>query len=833
VRVGFIALIEFIKNRMESFTDSLLDKGEVKSISLLLLYNFLLMILVSCLLFIKLGDFEKVSNAKKYRLGTTLYGINPSGDYEPIAEYYHFRRVLLPDGFIGNNPENKIVRSFIAMEDSNFSEHFGIDIRGIIRAFFVNLMAGRIKEGASTITQQVARLKFLTLERSYIRKIREAWLALLLEMDYSKDEILSIYLNEVPLGHGNRGIIAASEFYFNKNYENLSWGEASLLAALTTRPNYYSPLKNPHESMAKVKVVFRRLIESGELSLPEAEAEWKKLVAFYSTQNRSPAESAFSNRLNRVPWFTEYTRRILEKRYGKQLFYEGGLKIYSSLDIQMQENAQKIIFQGTKKQSQISNVRKFKSFDYFDDTYGISWNLISEIFNVPYLKASMSRQQRKIDRYFQKELRDELFLINYLSGNGGLSQAIEAHYQDSQDVDEIQNVEGALVTLEVKTGKIKALVGGSKFVTNNQLIRAVDTYRQPGSSFKPILIASALEYSARHPDIKNPVTPASLFNDTPKIFLMTDGAQWEPQNYSPNYSGFILLRRALELSKNMVAIQIPEYIGLKNIHPIIEEITNVKKRSGTQTRVIPYNYSIALGSFELSPLEMAASYGMFANNGIRVRPISIMKVTDYDGNVIDDFYSKHQEKKAERVVSPSTAQLITSMLKGVIKSGTGRGVISAGFSRSAAGKTGTTDNQRDAWFVGYTPRYVTAIWLGYDRANMSLGRGATGGGVAAPLWGKYMAKALAGKPYTSFKFSGSNVIQKTICEISGKLPNTHCGKTKQEFFNANNVPKEVCNDHYGYEIETIVEDGIKIIDPLKNTGSIDQDKFLIKDKSLE
>jgi penicillin-binding protein 1A len=261
-------------------------------------------------------DFFNLERALSFEEPSILYGVNTKGAYEPIAEYYKFSRIItkledLPreQNPISSDDMNKVIQCFVSTEDNDFFSHKGIDPRGIFRAFFVNIIAGRIKEGASTITQQVARLKFLNQERTIARKAREAWLAILLEMTYSKQKIMETYLNEIPLGHGTIGVGAAARFYFRKELKDLSWGEAALLASLTTRPTQFSPLVNPNESMAKVRIVFRRLVENGRMDIATAESEYDKFLDYYQTLNRSPNDSAFSDRLNRFPYATEYIRK--------------------------------------------------------------------------------------------------------------------------------------------------------------------------------------------------------------------------------------------------------------------------------------------------------------------------------------------------------------------------------------------------------------------------------------------------------------------------------------------------------------------------------------------
>ncbi|PJZ64421.1 carboxypeptidase [Leptospira wolffii] len=755
-------------------------------------YLVLILLFLNGFLFVfSVKDLWHVPQADKYEKPSLLYGIDSDGNYEPIAEFYRFSRIVLTEEDLPGGWDNKVIRCFESTEDNNFRSHKGLDLRGIFRAAMVNLLAGRVKEGASTITQQVARLKFLNTERSFLRKAREAWLALLLEATFDKKTLMQIYLNEIPLGHGTIGAGAASRFYFRKDLKDLSWGEAALLASLTTRPKEFSPLVNPFVSESKVRVVFKKLVENGILDKETAEKEFSAFSEYYITLNRSPNDSAFSDRLNRFPYFTEYVRKNLSRYIPQAQLYEGGLKIYTTLNIQHQIQAEKALAAGLKQQTQLSNQRAFTKIDAFEDAYGSTFQLLADLHDLPEFKFKISRSYRTFNRAWQEDLRDELSVLNLISGTEGLGEAIDWNYRTQATEDHLLPVEGALISIRPDNGYITAMVGGSGFRSDNQQIRAFQAYRQPGSAFKPLVYASAMEYYHQHPDDKKNVTAASLFDDSPLQYVLEDGDEWNPSNYSGEYSGFIRLRQALELSRNSVAVRLLEHTGLNNLLPNLERILQVENRN------LPRDFSIALGSFEVSPYELARAYAVFASGGKQVFPLSVLYVEDQSGNLIKDFRKEFEAKEKKRLVSPEVSYIITSMMEDVIKKGTGTGARSYGLTRPAAGKTGTTNNFRDAWFAGYTPELVGVVWVGYDTGTLSLGRGMSGAVVAAPIWGRFMANALSKEKSKPFDFGDAKIVKRTICSISGKLPGSHCYQTEEEVFDKDTVPKEVCDDHKG------------------------------------
>jgi len=782
--------------------------------------------------FLIVGSFDDLSlipKAMDYEVPSTLYGVNKDGKYEPIAEFYQFSRIVLnlsdfKEEVDTPDKRNKVLQCFLSTEDSNFFEHIGLDLRGIIRAFAVNIVAGKIKEGASTITQQVARLKFLNTDRSFIRKAREAWLAVLMEMYYDKNTILEMYLNEIPLGHGTLGVGAAARFYFRKDIHSLGWGEAALLASLTTRPKEFSPLVNPMVSSNKVRVIFMKLVENGKMDVKRAESEYKKFSEYYANLNRSPNDSAYSDRLNRFPYFTEYIRRLLKKQVSNEDLYSGGLKVYSTMNIQHQSEGEKALFEGLAAQTKISNQRAFKNIDAFDDKFGDIYNVISLVNDVNDFKFKISRIERTFRSVYQEELRDNYAALNLLTGLDTVGAVFDENYTKQSTQDHLLPVEGGIVSIRPETGHITAMVGGSGFRSDNQQLRPIQAYRQPGSSFKPLVYATVLDYYGKNPE-KEPeknVTASTLFLDSPLQYLMEDGDEWSPENYSEEYSGFMRLRAALESSKNSVAIRVVEHIGLSNLLPTLTELLRIN-------RSIPRNYSVALGTFEMTPFELTRAYATLASGGKEVFPISILYITDSKDRMIKDFRPEHDSKERRQILSREASLVITSMMSDVIKHGTGKAVLTAGLRRPAAGKTGTTNNFRDAWFVGYTPELVSSVWLGYDTGTISLGKGMSGGVVATPIWGRYMANALKNEPLKEFNFgSNLNIVSHKVCSISGKLPGNQCTKTYEEVFIKDTLGKTICEDHRGYNPEIDIPQDIISLPP-KNISPV-KEKEIAKPK---
>ncbi len=763
---------------------SLLGKREGFALLRLLLLLLFLALLSILLLGVSPVDIYRVRYASDYDRPSEIYGVGPDGKALRIAEFYRQARRVIRIEQQTDLP--KVVRAFIATEDERYYSHIGVDLLGILRAAYVNLLAGQIKEGASTITQQVARLRFLSRERSFLRKLREAFLALLLEQRYPKVKILEDYLNMVPLGHGTNGVEAAARFYFDKSYDSLGWGEAAVLVALTTRPRAFSPLVNPENSLNKVGVILQKLVEKGELTIAEAEREFEELQRnFYEVLNRSPNDSAFHQRLNLYPYATAYVRNQLPEQFRTaQQLYGGGLRIYSTIVVKHQKAAQEIMIPHLRRLTKQYRRSPFRNLKLFDRQFGAIQRFSSYLFEQPRFLLQMSRAERDLMRAFSLDINDELTLMNLLTGGESLARRLEQYTRHSPDLEERQAIEGALISMRPHSGEITAVIGGSSFDAGNRQLRFQSIRRQPGSAFKPIIYSAAIEHTASDPE-RPPITAATIVNDSPLHFVNRDMSEYSPDNYSKEYSGRLRLREALVLSKNSVAVQIYRRAGPANINRIAEKLLQLDRMK--PPRRLPQEATVALGSYGLSPLQMARAYGVFASGGREIDPYLIERILDSEGNLLYDHRFASDRRSRRQILRPGVSEIITSMLRDVVEKGTGKAARLVG--RAVAGKTGTTNNNTNAWFVGYTPRLITAIYIGYDKP-LSLGSAATGGNLAAPVWGRYMYRALARLPAASYDFGASLVQRIEICEDGPSLPNLACSQRLQELFLPGTEPDE-------------------------------------------
>ncbi len=575
----------------------------------------------------------------------------------------------------------------LATEDIRFYKHWGIDLFGIARAFFVNVRAGHVVEGGSTITQQLARNLFLTREQTLSRKVREALLALQIERNFSKKQILEMYLNQIYFGHGAYGVESAARTYFGKHAEELSLDESAMLAGLPKAPTNYDPYKNPLDALQRRNKVLSNMAEEGFISQQEA-----------SETKNAPLELK-KIEVQTAPYFVEYVRQQLEAKYGTHMVYKGGLSVYTTLDLSVEEAAQKALSRG-----------------------------LADAENV-------ARRSR----------------------TGGLPNQ--------------QPIQGALLALDVKTGAIRAMIGGRDF-RESVFNRSVQAERQPGSSFKPIVYAAALE---------NGFTFADVFLDSPAVYNdPSTGKEWRPANYTGKFRGPTTLHTALMFSINMVTLKLLEKVG-------IQPVVNLARRLGISTKITP-NLSLGLGTSECTLIEMVDAFDVFANQGIRVEPFSILSVKDGSGRILEN-----NSPVAQEVLDPQTAYLVTHTLKDVIDQGTARIVRRLGFTRPAAGKTGTSNNNIDAWFIGYTPDLICGVWVGYDE-RQSLGGHQTGGSTAAPIWEEFMKTATQGSQVKDFT-EPEDIESKKICMETGLVAGPRCPRIRVELFKKGTAPTKVCTLH--------------------------------------
>ncbi len=683
-------------------------------------------------------------------------------------------------------PKN-LINALIAVEDNQFYKHHGINVKRIFGALIANIRSGRKSQGASTITMQLARTLFTGREKTWSRKLKESWLALKIEKKYSKNEILTLYFNQIYFGHGAYGVEAASQFYFNKHVQDLNLAECAMLAGLPQSPNRLSPIKNPRAARKRQEHVLENMVKLHMVSAKEAYDSFQDFWVNFRLQMRSPSQSVYKITENKAPHFVEYVRQKLEKIYGAKRIYTDGLKVYTSLDLRQQELAEKYLKEGLEHQNEVYKAIMKRVRENLDKKILDSLDMVTILFNLNNINISKHKNEERILNYLQANIISPLDMLSFLFNAESVNRVIESSYRINKTAGEFQKVEGALIAIEPKTGYITAMVGGSRFSEDNQLNRAVQIRRQVGSGFKPYIYTAAIDTKI--------FTPASIIMDSPVIFY--DGEkEWIPENYGGIYHGKVRLREALRKSINVVTAKIVDRLGVDTVIKYASKILGITDPKEVKKR-FPRVYSIALGVVELSPLEQARGFCTFANNGKRVDPIAILYVLDRNGNLIDNFEEKLRKKQMTenmQVLSEQTNFIIVDMLRDVMRPG-GTGYWAAknnGFDRPAGGKTGTTQNWKDAWFTGFTPDLVTCVWVGFDRNSISLGRGQAGGVVAAPIWAKFMRDSLKDKPPSWYQ-RPKGVYAVKICKKSGLLPTKYCKEVRTEYFLPGTVPKEYCN----------------------------------------
>ena len=647
-----------------------------------------------------------------------------------IAEFAVERRVVIPFEEIPQYLKDALV----ATEDKHFYRHPGIDPTGIARAAYVNLVQGRRGQGGSTITQQLSRLLFLTKALTYERKIKEAILAFQIEKNHTKDEILTLYCNQVPLGHGVYGVEAAAQFYFDKSTRDLSLEEAALIAGLPGRPATFSPLANPERAFTRRNHVLNRMYEEGFI-LEDVKNELQQRPIQLRRRERSDQLAAY---------FVEEVRQYLEHRYGSQRIYRGGLRVYTTLSESMQRSAEKVMDQALRDLDKRQGFRPVE-FNVHRDTEGAIEDFVAEDWGEPLSVGQVvtgvvtavddQKAMVRIDHYtatvdakaieWTKQKRPSAILK--------LGDVTEFKIQSIDPPTETVTVtleqepvaEGAFLAIETRTGQIKAMVGGFDFA-RSKFNRAVQARRQPGSAFKPFAYAAASDAG---------FTATSLILDAPVQYQdPTTEEIYEPSNYNGKYEGWVTLRRALEASRNVPAVRLTEQIGP-------EKVAEMARRLGLAGPLPPY-LSLPLGSAEATLIEMVSAYSAFPNQGIRMRPYSVTKVTDRDGNLLEETHPK-----AASAIRADTAYIVTSLLQGVVQRGTA--ARAARLGRPVAGKTGTTNDYTDAWFIGFDPGLAAGVWVGFDEKR-SLGEKEVGARTALPAWIRFMSEVRENQPVENF-----------------------------------------------------------------------------------
>jgi penicillin-binding protein 1A len=716
-----------------------------------------------------LRDLPDFTSIKEFRpsVVTTIY----ARDGRRIGEFYSERRIEVPYSRLPRH----LILAFVAAEDARFFEHPGVDVTGIVRAFFRNLEAGEVVQGGSTITQQVVKRVLLTSEKSFARKIREAVLAYRIDNYLSKQEILNLYLNHIFLGHGAYGVEAAAQEYFSKHVENLNLAEAAILAGIPKAPSRYDPYLNPQRAKERQTYVLRRMAEVGFISKQEETAALGQSIKLRPYRPEWIKECGY---------FNEHVRTLLENRFGKESVYSLGLKVYTTADVELHKDAQNAINEGLdgliKRNGYRGPLRHLK---------GKELSAYLERQNKYYRKYPPRRGLSVTAVVTKFDKRQQVVNLRLGESGGILQEPARGQPRAAgllsslrpgdvvqvrlKDRDRRQNrwvaelipapmVQAALVSMEIKTGKVRVLMGGKDY-GDSTFNRATQAHRQPGSAFKPIIYAAAVDRGFR---------PDSILLDAPlSLPGGRRGQVWSPQNYDHTFDGPIPLATALARSRNVPTVRLMMSIG-------IPATVKMAKTLGLTTPIFP-NYASALGASEVTLMELTRAYSTFPNRGALVEPVFIERIEDRDGRVLVEYQAqKHQ------VLNPQTAQTMTQLLMGVVERGTGTRVKVLG--RPMGGKTGTTNRTRDAWFIGFTPDLITGTWVGMDDER-SLGPKETGSQAAAPIFIAYMKEALKGVPVEQFQDQPATILARDRAGASG---DEEAAPQTEDFYPEDEVLKE-------------------------------------------
>ena len=721
---------------------------------------------------------------------------------EVISEFFTEQRALV--NYKDLPPH--LIEAIISMEDNNFMKHAGIDIIGIFRGTIGNMLLGRRPRGASTLTQQVARgIVLKSRERTITRKVREIWVTFQIEKRLTKEEIVTLYFNQIFFGHSVYGVQAASRFYFNKDVQDLNLAECAMLATLPPSPNTYSPINNPNISMQRHKVALKRMNDMKFITSAERDIAYKEFWESYTGKIGRRGTTAYSASMDRAPYVTEYVRRILVERYDEKTLKEEGLKIYTTIDIEKQEAAQKLLTEALRNYNIKYEGGSLDISSVYDRTLLNKLEMLSLIVALPE-DLAYNKFNIAVRDALNKNVSSPLALLSDMFGMENVNDVI-MEVMKADEAELSRQIEGALVSINPKNGYIVSMVGGSGFTPRNQLNRVTQARRQAGSAFKPFVYAASM-------DITN-YSPSTIVSDAPIGFVFEDGNSWIPKNYSANFKGDVSLRYALAVSLNIATINVLNYVGVTNAIKYMEPIFKADNDEKKSKRMFNADLTLSLGTGLFTPLELTTGFATIANEGKEVEPILIRYVTDRHDVMIDNFeedLKKEIEERggAKQVMSQEVAYLISDILSGVLRGGTATSAMyEAKFTRMGAGKTGTSNDWKDAWFVGYTPELATGIWIGFDSFKYSLGNNQVGGRIAAPIWGKYMVEALKTIKPTWYK-KPNNIVNINICAVSGKLPSASCYSIKSELFIRDKIPNEICNVCANYlqdssELDSIID----------------------------
>ncbi len=722
-----------------------------------------------------LPDLEAIGEHRP-SLVTRVY----ADDRNVLGQFYIERRFLTPFAEIPDS----LSQAVISVEDARFFEHPGLDVIGIFRAAWTNLRRGGRVEGASTITQQLARSLFLSPERTYSRKLREVLLAYRIEKRLSKEQILEMYLNQIYFGHGAYGVRAAAQTFFGKSLPDLTLEESALLAGLPKSPNNYSPFRNPERAKRRQEHVLARMEEAGFITATERQEAVDRPLLY----ERPEAE-------NLAPYFLEYVRQQLVAKHGETAVYKGGLEVFSTLNTDMQRAAEAAVKQGLrdldKRQGWRGPLKTLSpdelvslaaatedTTDMSPDEGEIVEGVVTKVAR-DYVEVRVGSTAGRLSyedmewalrRLTGPDPRKDAVMLPSVKRLVKKGDVIEVAIKQTEDkvvhwqLEQSPAVEGALVALDPRTGAMRAMVGGYDFL-RSEYNRAMMAERQPGSAFKPVIYCAAINQG---------LGPGSIVLDAPVVYEEEQtGKIWKPENYEQRFYGVVSLRDALIHSRNLATVRLLDRIGIK-------PVSELSRALGVSSP-LNYDLSLALGSSSVTLVELTSAYGVFANQGIRLKPYWLTSVHDPNGEVLEQTVFE-----PEQVLSKETAYLVTNMLEDVVQRGTGQRAKK--IRRPIAGKTGTTNDFTDAWFIGYTPNLAVGVWVGFDDRR-SLGNRESGAHAALPIWIAFMQEALKQLPTMPFEIP-DDILFVRIDPATGLLPPEDGSQGTVEIFSRGTEPKE-------------------------------------------
>lgn len=695
-----------------------------------------------------------------------------------------------------------LIDALITREDRIFFSHKGFSVKAVMRAIFGKL-TGKSLGGGSTLTQQIAGTLYCDrTDMSYTRKIKELWWAIQMERRYSKNEILELYLNKIYFGGGTYGVNAASKYYFGHGATEITPAEAAILVIQLSNPAFYNPFDHPNRAMDRQKDVLSAMVSNGYITQEQSDQSFDNYWDSFDFTRTST--SAYMMRDDKAPWFSEYVRRELGSMiYGSDDIYTSGFTVNTTLNLQHQQIAQSVM----EKYIDIANTRykneHSSKSDIAFNTYVPLTEMLSLLFDIPSLKMSEKRAEQVANNTYISQINPILDVLSLITGQDKLKvNVINRATAIAKQEDEKTTIEGTMIALNHENGYIDALVGGSKFDSDNQFIRATQAKVQPGSTFKPLYYSAAID--------SKKYTPTTQISDTPVVFHTADGKPYIPLNFKGEWEGDVSLWRALTRSMNVPSLKILDGIGFEAAIDRAVALLGIPKNEIASRAFVP-GYPIGLGVCSVRPVEMARAYAIFANGGKEITPMAIRTVEDKNGNVIlnpELDIRKEQAAKGEKiqVISPQTAFVMTKLLEQTVNNG---GTLAAQawhfnyrdenknrYTMPAAGKTGTTQNWADAWTCGFTPYYAAAFWFGFDKPGQSLGLNITGATLAGYAWGEYFDKIHENLPLKDWNKPLEGVIECTVCSESGQILTEACGDNKTtQWYLKGTEPTELCPIH--------------------------------------